>query len=211
MNCQEFWNTKPELACDAEERHFEHLHECSACAARLNRQRALASGLRLVAEELRRVEAPARVETRLTAAFLGQAGLAVRRPASRRWWVPVVTWASAAAAVAALALFLARDRRPAPEPAHRTARGSVQLAAVEPPADVEVPGEWSGADTDFIPLPNAARIEPNEDLNLVRLEVPRSAMIALGFAVSEDRASESVEADVVLGADGLARAVRFLE
>jgi hypothetical protein len=60
-------------------------------------------------------------------------------------------------------------------------------------------------------LPNAARIEPNEDLNVVRVEVPRSAMIALGYAVSEDRASESVEAEVVLGPDGLARAVRFLE
>ena len=60
-------------------------------------------------------------------------------------------------------------------------------------------------------MPNAARIEPNEDLNLVRVEVPRSAMIALGYAVSEDRASEPVEAEVVLGADGLARAVRFLE
>jgi hypothetical protein len=209
MNCQEFWNTMPELACDRVVGHFEHLHECSACAALLNRQRALASGLRLVAAELRRVEAPARVEARLTAAFLGQAGLAPRRPVSR-WWVPVATWASAAAVIA-LALFLARGRQPAPEPAHRTAPGNVQLAAVEPPPDVEVPGESFGADTDFIPLPNAARIEPNEDLNLVRLEVPRSAMIALGFAVSEDRASESVEAEVVLGADGLARAVRFLE
>jgi hypothetical protein len=36
-------------------------------------------------------------------------------------------------------------------------------------------------------------------------------MIALGYAVGEDRASEPVEAEVVLGADGLARAVRFLE
>jgi hypothetical protein len=208
MNCQEFWNTMPELAHEAEEGQLEHLRECSACNTLLNRQRALASGLRLVAAELRRVQAPARVESRLTAAFLGQAGLAVHRPASR-WWVPVVTWASAAAAVAALAMLLARDRRPVP--AHRTTSSHVQLAAVELPADLEALGDFSDAESDFIPLPNAARIEPNEDLNLVRVEVPRSAMIALGYAVSEDRASESVEAEVVLGADGLARAVRFLE
>jgi Glu-tRNA(Gln) amidotransferase subunit E-like FAD-binding protein len=148
------------------------------------------------------------VESRLTAAFLGQAGLAVRRPAAR-WWVPVATWAAAAAAVVALAMFLARDRQVVP--AHRTTSNRVQLAAVEPPADLETLGDSSDADGDFIPMPNAARIEPNEDLNLVRVEVPRSAMIALGYAVSEDRASESVEAEVVLGPDGLARAVRFLE
>jgi len=208
MNCQEFWNTMPELAREAEDGHFEHVRECPACAALLNRQRTLASGLRMLAADWRSVEAPARVESRLTAAFLGQAGLAVRRPAAR-WWVPVATWAAAAAAVVALAMFLARDRQVVP--AHRTASSRVQLAAVEPPADLEALGDSSDADGDFIPMPNGARIEPNEDLNLVRVEVPRSAMIALGYAVSEDRASESVEAEVVLGPDGLARAVRFLE
>jgi hypothetical protein len=208
MNCQEFWNTMPELAHETEDGHLEHLGECSACAALLNRQRTLASGLRMLAADWRSVEAPARVESRLTAAFLGQAGLAVRRPATR-WWVPVATWAAAAAAVVALAMFLTRDRPVVP--AHRTSSSGVQLAAAEPPADMETLGDSSDADNDFIPIPNAARIEPNEDLNLVRVEVPRSAMIALGYAVSEDRASEPVEADVVLGADGLARAVRFVE
>ena len=208
MNCQEFWNTMPELAHEAEDGHFEHLGECPACAALLNRQRTLASGLRMLAADWRSVEAPARVESRLTAAFLGQAGLAVRRPAAR-WWVPVATWAAAAAAVVALAVFLTRDRPVVP--AHRTSSSGVQLAAVKPPEDLETPGDSSDADNDFIPIPNAARIEPNEDLNLVRVEVPRSAMIALGYAVNEDRASEPVEAEVVLGADGLARAVRFFE
>ena len=197
MNCQEFWNTMPELAREAEDGHFEHVRECPACAALLNRQRTLASGLRMLAADWRPVEAPARVESRLTAAFLGQTGLAV------------ATWATAAAAVVGLAMFLARDRQPVP--AHRTTSSRVELAAVEPPADLESAGDFSDADADFIPMPNAARIEPNEDLNLVRVEVPRSAMIALGYAVNEDRASDSVEAEVVLGADGLARAVRFLE
>jgi len=208
MNCQEFWNTMPELAYQADDGHFEHVRECPACAALLNRQRTLASGLRSLAADWRSVEAPARVESRLTAAFLGQAGLTVLHPAAR-WWVPVATWATAAVAVVALAMFLARDRHVVP--AHRTTSNRVELAAVEPPADLNTLGDSSGTDNDFIPMPNAARIEPNEDLNLVRVEVPRSAMIALGYAVSEDRASEPVEAEVVLGADGLARAVRFFE
>ena len=198
----------PELARQAESGHLEHVGECPACAALLNRQRTLASGLRTLAADWRSAEAPARVESRLTAAFLGQAGLTVPHPATR-WWVPVASWAMATAAVVALAMFLARDRPVAP--AHRTASSRVQLAAVEPPADLETLGDSSDAESDFIPIPNAARIEPNEELNLVRVEVPRSAMIALGYAVSEDRASEPVEAEVVLGADGLARAVRFFE
>jgi hypothetical protein len=36
-------------------------------------------------------------------------------------------------------------------------------------------------------------------------------MIALGYTVEAERAQEKVEAEVVLGSDGLARAVRFLE
>jgi hypothetical protein len=208
MNCQEFWNTMPELGRQAEDRDCEHVRECPACAALLNRQRTLALGLRRLAADWRSVEAPRRVETRLTAAFLGQAGLTVLRPATR-WWVPVATWAMATAAVVALAMYLGHSRPVMP--AHRTSSNRVQLAAVEPPADLEMLGDFSDADDDFIPIPNAARIEENEDLNLVRVEVPRSAMIALGYTVAEERASEPVEAEVVLGADGLARAVRFLE
>jgi hypothetical protein len=36
-------------------------------------------------------------------------------------------------------------------------------------------------------------------------------MIALGYSVAADRASERVRADVLMGSDGLARAVRFLD
>ena len=107
MNCQEFWNTMPELAYQADDGHFEHVRECPACAALLNRQRTLASGLRRLAADWRSVEAPARVESRLTAAFLGQAGLTVSHPATR-WWVPVATWATAAAVVVA---FFRKPRR----------------------------------------------------------------------------------------------------
>jgi hypothetical protein len=68
----------------------------------------------------------------------------------------------------------------------------------------------------FIPLPNSAGLPAGDaadgdDVNLVRVEVPRSAMIALGFDVSADRAEELVEADVMLGSNGIARAVRFLD
>src|ERR1035441_493252 len=77
MNCQEFWNTIPELG-DLE--GSPHLTECPACAARMSRHRELAAGFRAVAAGFRRVEAPPRVEARLRSAFRRQTGSEKRAP-----------------------------------------------------------------------------------------------------------------------------------
>jgi anti-sigma factor RsiW len=199
MNCQEFWNTIPELG-DLEA--GGHLLECAACAARMARHRELEAGFRAVAAGFRRVEAPPRVEAKLRSAFRRQNG-SESRVKSRRW-IPVVTWATAFAAMFALAALLVRPRQPeiARPQVHRT----IELAMLQPQADSD----------GFIPLPNATGVTAGDaadedDVNLVRVEVPRSAMIALGLDVSADRAEELVEADVMLGSNGVARAVRFLD
>jgi hypothetical protein len=70
-----------------------------------------------------------------------------------------------------------------------------------------MPSDFEG----FIPLPNSEAVQANEDMDVVHVEVPRSAMLAVGLEVSEDRAGEMVQADVMLGSDGVARAVRFLD
>jgi hypothetical protein len=62
----------------------------------------------------------------------------------------------------------------------------------------------------FIPLPNAAGSPQDDDVDLVRVELPRSAVTALGMPASDDGDAESVEAEVLVGPDGMARAVRFL-
>jgi hypothetical protein len=199
MNCQEFWNTMPELRDAAGERH---LMECAACAARMGRQRELAAGLRAVAATYQRVGAPQRVEARLRTAFRSQTGTDARRRLQPAW-APALTWAAAFAAMIALAVFLIRDRQPsaAPPPVSR----GVEMAMAPNTDDAQ--SEYEG----FITLPNAGRLADNEEVNLVRVEVPRSAMIALGLEVSPERATELVAADVMLGPDGLARAVRFLD
>ena len=205
MNCQDFWNTMPEFG----EGEHAHVRECPACAALLEQQRNLARGLQAVAAEWRDVAAPPRLEGRLVSAFRGHNGLAMERRGSGIW-VPILTWVAATAAIVALASFLVRERRP--EPAQKRAPHRIELAALQPGGDMESGGDSVyGDDSGFIPLPNAARIEPNEDVNLVRVELPRSAMIHLGYAVSAERAAELVQAEVVLGTDGLARAVRFLD
>ena len=196
MNCQEFWNTIPELGDSAGSRH---LLACPACAARMSRHRELEAGFRAVAAGFRRVEAPPRVEARLRAAFRRQTGVEHGGPSRR--WIPVVTWAAAFAAMFALAAFLVRGRQP--EAARPPVQRTIELAMlVQPQADAD----------GFIPLPNSAGEAADEDdVNLVRVAVPRSAMIALGLDVSADRAEEMVEADVMLGSNGMARAVRFLD
>jgi anti-sigma factor RsiW len=199
MNCQEFWNTIPELG-DCEDNR--HLLECPACAARMSRYRELDAGFRAVAAGFRRVEAPPRVEARLRSAFRRHTGTESRTPSRR--WIPAVTWATAFAVLFALAALLVRPRQP--EAARPPAQHTVELAMLLPQTDAD----------GFIPLPGAAGVTAGDaadedDVNLVRVAVPRSTMIALGFDVSSDRAEELVQADVMLGSNGVARAVRFLD
>lgn len=217
MNCQEFWNALPRQGRNVTPEQASHVAECPACAVQWESHSSLGAGLRSLAEELRRVEAPPRVEAGLIAAFRSQAR-SQGRHAGLSWWTPVFAWASTAAAMIALAFTLLRTVPPntvkpgtvaAP---HRTAQPIAQWAAVETPAaaDADQDEDSAGLGDGFIRLPNAARIEPNEDVNVVRVEVTGSAMIAMGLPVSEDRASETLLADVALGPDGMARAVRFV-
>jgi hypothetical protein len=64
--------------------------------------------------------------------------------------------------------------------------------------------------TDFMPLTYGATASLQEGGRMVRVELPHSAMAALGLPVNIDRANERVKADVLLGVDGLAHAIRFV-
>ncbi len=202
MNCQEFRENIAEGEPGAD--LLRHAEECEACAAVLGGHSGLRSGLRSLALELRSIEAPPRVEVGLVAAFRSQRSRA-HHVRGRHFWVPALSWATAAGVVIAAALFLLRPH--VPMPAHRATPGSVELAALP---DTSEPSQ-AEADDGFIPLPNARGLDPNEQVNIVRVEVPRSAMLEIGLAVSADRVSELVVADVELGQDGLARAIRFVD
>jgi len=49
-----------------------------------------------------------------------------------------------------------------------------------------------------------------ENLQLVRVELPGSALSEVGLPIDPETVNEPVKADVVLGQDGLARAIRFV-
>jgi len=64
--------------------------------------------------------------------------------------------------------------------------------------------------TDFIPLRpmNAASFQDGGQI--VRVELPRSALASFGLPVNMDRYNEKVKADVIFGVDGMAHAIRFI-
>jgi hypothetical protein len=62
---------------------------------------------------------------------------------------------------------------------------------------------------EFIPWPGAADLPPLESGELVRMDLPVSLLPSLGVAPPSGHVT-AVKADVVIGQDGLARAVRFV-
>ena len=63
----------------------------------------------------------------------------------------------------------------------------------------------------FVPLGYMSPSSMQDGGQIVRVELPRSAMVNLGFTVNMDRYNERVKADVLVGNDGLARAIRFVQ
>jgi hypothetical protein len=63
---------------------------------------------------------------------------------------------------------------------------------------------------DFFALPSAPPIDAAEGGSILRVTVPRSAMRSFGIPVDEIDSPGRVTADVMVGSDGVARAVRLV-
>jgi hypothetical protein len=63
----------------------------------------------------------------------------------------------------------------------------------------------------FVPVPFVEPIGPNERTQLVRVNIPVGALAKWGLSVTAANPNRSVDAEVVVGEDGLARAVRFIQ
>jgi hypothetical protein len=64
--------------------------------------------------------------------------------------------------------------------------------------------------TDFLLLRYGDDHGPMESGEVIRVQMPRSALITLGLPVDVEHADEPVMADLLIGEDGLARAIRFV-
>lgn len=224
------------LDVTAREQGLIHMECCERCAARLAEERALLARLRAVASEMAGEEPPARVEKALLAAFRAQtAALAPDR--TRPWlnWKLAAVAAGILILISMMAVFWRsvspnksqgeeRAVAPAPgaspkspklaEPPVGGNRLAVEQSKNEPKrarrrAAVDRPDETEMV-TQFFPLREGEDITALDSLQLVRVELPASALSEVGLTVDPEMADEPVKADVVLGQDGLARAIRFV-
>lgn len=229
MNCLEFEGIVVELAREGpgagQLEGWEHAATCERCARRLANEQLLSAVATAAKQEDEARSAPPIVEKMLVVAFREQhAGRRMRRLA---WFRRVITGGIAAGLILAAVVTW---RRPNPQPAQVK---SAPVPAAEPakviapvyrepqrsPARVlraaraRTARPFQTADrevtTDFIPL--VYDPEPVDQGRVVRVRLPRAALAAFGLPMNEQLADEPIEADVLLGEDGLARAVRFVE
>jgi hypothetical protein len=64
--------------------------------------------------------------------------------------------------------------------------------------------------TDFFALTPGAELAGMESGQLVRVQLPRNVLASFGLPVNQERLNKPVTAQVLIGQDGIARAIRFL-
>jgi hypothetical protein len=186
----------------------------------------LGQALRMLSEVSAR-EAPGRMEFALVDAFRRERRA---RRMRRRTWAALAAVAAAACVTFALVwprlahigppavvtwrvappsdAWIAGARRVNSTRSIRTAAG---VAAPVHKPTYRPRSQRLAASSPFIPLPYGDENLVDDGATIVRVEMPRSALRAAGFAVAQDRAGDPVRADLLVGADGLAHAVRLVD
>jgi hypothetical protein len=160
--------------------------------------------LALALRRLADASAPPPIDPRREAALLAAFDAAAQAPAPRRrpYW-GMAGLAAAAAVLMAVALPPVRAGRHGIPPggdsaAHMPVPSSVRDVPLEAP-----PGE-------FVIVPGAAALPPMESGSLVRMVVPVAMLPSLGLTPPAG-SKDAVKADVIVGQDGLTRAVRLVD
>lgn len=215
---------------------IKHAASCSACATRLQEERLLSWSFGEMVAHLRQISPSLDVEQRIMKAFDRERQIKQRH--SRNWAGYTAAAIAATLLVAGISFALLRHQ---PGPASQGSNSQNDLLAaagkIEPPhvkgpapLSVEKP-KWSASAprsmrhkisrtagapeapseiaTDFIRINYATPIEPGSQI--VRVQLPRSSMSQFGLPVNMDRADQPVKADVIMGIDGVAQAIRFVQ
>ena len=217
----------------------EHLGGCANCAAELGWQRGLTAAFRGLSAEAKAWNASSTIEDRLYEAFAARVVATPRPPVewkqAARW-----IYALASAALIALAVWLgSRPSTPtSPESVASRAASSPTSPAVSTPSVTEerkpassktegkvtaqrpVPVGAAGGrraappkqvrSFEFVTLPGAAGLPDLESGSVVRIAVPVGALPEYGLDIVQGGSKTTVNADVLVGQDGLARAIRLV-
>jgi hypothetical protein len=205
---------------------LDHCARCSNCTERWAEAVGLAEATQTFSRSLREQRAPASVETAVLAAF--------RNHHRRAAWRRTFEWATAGAAAAIVLVFLwnfsglSRGQSPpsprkdvssqSRQPLDAKGPASSQPAEVVPASETTEEAMTAGtgetlATEDFVPLPSADAIGPENLGVVVRVQLTRASLAELGYPVvdSPDPGEDLISADVLVGEDGWPRAVKLVQ
>jgi hypothetical protein len=188
----------------------EHAAQCPDCAALQESWQETRMALQALRETTRDAETPRRVEMRLLREF----GMRHRTRKARTAAI-FAAWALATAAVlfAGVSWWNGRltQTHDGAVSAEHGAKSNAPAPTV-PPSDafdeaILVADNQAG---DFALLPGSLPQEV-DDSAIVRVGMQRGALSALGLPVDEERVSDWIQVDLLVGQDGLPKAVRLPE
>lgn len=214
---------------------LRHAETCDRCATRLVEERALVSAVREALADIKNQQAPPRVEATLLKVFRQHASDNHVPAVPRAHRISLWTGRKVGAIAAAILILILTGaatlilRRPSPERADRLTSNETVVniepaSAVSdtPSATKSVPSNrahrrpakhqrnQSELVTEYFSLIEGEDVNAAEFAQVVRVELPGSALRELGLPLSYESVTEPVKADVVLSRDGLARAIRFV-
>ena len=225
MNCEEFEtigldSRRDSISDECRQRAEQHARVCAKCWALRVSWKAAQTELDAFAESNEELMPPARVETRLLQQFR------LKHQAQReRRTLKFATWALAAAAVlvCTVSVWNWQKWRQGPTGGStgnvRAAAGSSIAEVLKPATSTQSTSQAGSSaevllasnDTgDFTQLPGSSSLEM-EDAAIVRVGMQRASLAAFGLPVNEERASDWIQVDVLVGSDGSPQAVRLPE
>lgn len=217
-----------------------HVEHCRSCAALIARERQLSQGLRALAATTVADGSSEAVGRRLLEIFAERQGAgrpAAAASANRAGWTPWLRVAAAllvtAGSMAAWRIVrggteesvtpktaVADPKEPAP------AASAVPTSAADGPGPVVAAGGTGRAravgrrvraipppfvrPAGFVELPGAVGLPDFESGQIIRLEIPLTSLPTYGIEILPDAQGTPVEADLLVGQDGQARAIRLV-
>ncbi len=176
-----------------------HLSVCKDCRARWEAERELTAHLRV----MRLASVPASLEWS-KAVLLREFDANKRRERQVRWM-----WAMSTAAILVMSVVAVRDVWMKPAAAQSSGGVSVVRAYAprEYPQEGFLPAEEAG-EKGFIRVPFALPPAPGETFGIVRRQLDQAELVRMGVSV-DPAWTGTMQADVLVGEDGLAQAVRL--
>ncbi len=220
VNCRELEGALIEMArhgslqAMADSALTSHLETCVACTRALDRQLRLSAAAGLLARESSYLSAPLNVERALLEKLDFRQRLQRRR----------VAYALAGGALAAsLAVIWLLAEKPAVQTHVASKAPIAQQAAMNTEVAPEIPPTASTArhrfkkvkrpvdeEQPFIAIPYTPPLDPWERADVMHTEMPVGQLVAAGFSVGMVDPDARVQADVLVGQDGRARAIRLV-